>query len=416
MLRGQPLARARALGRTATSIPTSTSTCPGCTHVQTLRLRLHQQQSRAFIRAPQPSSRREALDTINVQRLAKRHAEWHNTRQQFLAGGAAAGFITIIYLTYKIYAALRVDKQQSQSGSSTQLDSALPAGDPLSDPGRKVVRHDKDGREVVPTGNSTVPEFPRTIEVPNFDGANSSSARPADGIPNAAAPTLIVPASVMADTEYTLVGLGTRSVSFLGINVYVVGYYVATADIAELQARLIRRVNPIASTLISSEKDELRAKLLDPVEGEAIWDELLRSGVPARSCVRVVPVRDTDFPHMRDGFVRAIQPRVDGAKDEKFGEAMREFKRIFNRGKVPKQQELLMLRGRDGRLTMVFDDGKSAERQVLGTVDDERISRALWMNYLGGKKVASEEVRKNIVSGVMEFVERPIGTVATQVV
>jgi hypothetical protein len=131
--------------------------------------------------------------------------------------------------------------------------------------------------------------------------------------------------------------------------------------------------------------------------------------------IRVVPVRDTDFPHLRDGFVRAIQARESNAADEQFGEAMREFKRIFNRGKVPKQKEMLMLRDRDGKLTLVYDEGKSQGRQLLGTVDDERISRALWMNYLAGKKVASEEARKNIVDGVMEFVERPIGTVASQV-
>lgn len=380
--------------------------------------------SRTFIlRSRQAPSRREALDTVNVQRLAAQHAKWHNTRQQVLASGAAAGMVTIIYLCYKIYVVLsqeddKKDGANAAKNKGIQLDSALPAGDPLNQTGRKVVKHDEFGREVVATGNSKVPEFPRTIAVPDFAKTNSqmatSSTTSTNEVPSVTSPTLILPPSATADTEYTLVGLGTRSVSFLGINVYVVGYYVATTDIAELQARLVRRINPIASTLVSTEKDDLRAKLLDPVEGEAIWDELLRGGVPARSCVRVVPVRDTDFPHLRDGFVRAIQPRTKEAKDEQFGEAMKEFKRIFTRGKVLQKKELLMLRDRDGRLTMVYDD-PSLGKQVLGTVDDERISRALWMNYLGGKNVASEEVRKSIVNGVMEFVERPIGTVATQV-
>lgn len=276
--------------------------------------------------------------------------------------------------------------------------------------------HDEDGREVVQTGNSTVPLFPRTIELPDFASANSKGAGEETGHASVTSPTLILPPSATGDTEYTLVGLGTRSVSFLGINVYVLGYYVATADIAELQARLVKKINPIASTLVSTEKDDLRKKLSDVEESEKIWQELLQDGIPARSLVRVVPVRDTDFPHLRDGFMRAIQARTAEEKDEEFGEAMREFKRIFTRGKVPKQKELLMLRDRAGRLTMVFDDGKSKGRQLLGTVDDERISRALWMNYLGGKKVASEEAKKNIVNGVMEFVERPVGTVATQVV
>lgn len=275
--------------------------------------------------------------------------------------------------------------------------------------------HDEDGREVVQTGNSTVPLFPRTLELPDFASANSKGAGEETGRASVTSPTLILPPSATGDTEYTLVGLGTRSVSFLGINVYVLGYYIATADIAELQARLVKKINPIASTLVSTEKDDLRKKLLDVEEGEKIWQELLQDGIPARSLVRVVPVRDTDFPHLRDGFMRAIQARTAEEKDEEFGEAMREFKRIFTRGKVPKQKELLMLRDRAGRLTMVFDDGKSNGRQLLGTVDEERISRALWMNYLGGKKVASEEARKNIVNGVMEFVERPVGTVASQV-
>lgn len=358
-------------------------------------------------------SRRAELDTLNVNRLASQYAEYHRTRQQALAAGAVAGVISIIYVCWKISQKLR---EEGGGGGSTQLDSSLPAGDPIHDPTRKVVKHDENGREVVATGNSYVPEFPRTVELPDFgrsssqpDGSNGAAA---NGV---TAPTLIVPPSATAGTEYTLVGLGTRSVSFLGINVYVLGFYVATQDIADLQQRLVRKISPIASTLVASEKDDLRARLTDPVEGEQIWDELLRSGIPARSMVRVVPVRDTDFHHLRDGFVRAIQAHEGKAKDEEFGEAMREFKRIFNRGKVPKQKELLMLRDKAGKLTLVYDEGKSSGRELIGTVRDERISRALWMNYLGGKKVASEEAKTSIVNGIMEFVERPVGTVATQV-
>jgi hypothetical protein len=52
----------------------------------------------------------------------------------------------------------------------------------------------------------------------------------------------------------------------------------------------------------------------------------------------------------------------------------------------------------------------------LGGVHDERLSRAVWLNYLAGKTVASEGARKSIIEGIMEFVERPVGAVATQVV
>ncbi|KAG7142009.1 hypothetical protein HYQ46_007717 [Verticillium longisporum] len=72
-----------------------------------------------------------------------------------------------------------------------------------------------------------------------------------------------------------------------------------------------------------------------------------------------------------------------------------------------------MLRDDRGALDVLYDDGKG--RQPVGRVEDERVSRLLWLNYLAGKKVASEVARKNIIEGVMEFVERPVGTVATQV-
>ncbi|KUI63834.1 Altered inheritance of mitochondria protein 18, mitochondrial [Cytospora mali] len=378
------------------------SICPRCSH--TIRRNLVGQRS---------PDRKADLDTLNVDRLAAQYAEYHRTRQQALAAGAVAGVISIVYVCWKISQKLREDDGIGPQGT-TRLDSALPPSHPVNDVSRKVIKHDEEGREVVATGNSTVPEFPRTMELPEFSEAGTQTDTPG-GAPGVTSPTLIVPDSLAGDTEYTLVGLGTRSVSFLSINVYVLGYYIATADIAELQSRLVKRVNPIATTLVSTEKGDLRAKLLDAVEGEQIWEELLKSGVPARSIIRVVPVRDTDFPHLRDGFVRAIQAREGKATDEEFGEAMREFKRIFNRGKVPKRKEMLMLRDKNGKLTLVYDEGKSPGRQLLGTVDDERISRALWMNYLGGKKVASEEARKSIVDGIMEFVERPIGTVASQV-
>lgn len=358
-----------------------------------------------------PSHRAE-LDTLNVNRLAAQYAEYHRTRQQALAAGAVAGVISIIYVCWKISQKLR---EEGGGTGAIQLDSSLPAGDPINDPRRKVVKHDENGREVVATGNSYVPEFPRTVELPDFGRSSSPEGSNGAAAGGVTAPTLIVPPSAAAGTEYTLVGLGTRSVSFLGINVYVLGFYVATQDIAELQQHLVRKISPIASTLVALEKDDLRAKLTDPVEGEQIWEEFLKAGIPARSMVRVVPVRDTDFHHLRDGFVRAIQAREGKAKDEEFGEAMREFKRIFNRGKVPKQKELLMLRDKAGKLTLVYDEGKSSGRELIGTVRDERISRALWMNYLGGKKVASEEAKTSIVNGIMEFVERPVGTVATQV-
>lgn len=306
----------------------------------------------------------------------------------------------------------------------TKLDSGLPSTDPLAGSDvadRNVVVYDEESREIVPTGNSTVAAFPRTIELPSYTHRLAPPNAMSDLV-NTAQPVSTATAgrdgATTPPTEYTLVGLGLRTVSFLGIQVYVVGYYVATSDIVALQSALVKKVNPILATmLVPGERDQLRAALLDPAEGEETWRELLERGIPSRSAFRVVPVRDTDFHHLRDGFVRAIQARSPpaGTATEGLGEAVGEFRALFNRGSVPKRKELLLIRDGQGRLSIVYGDGRTGGRQLLGTVDDERISRALWLNYLAGKKVASEPARKSIVEGIMEFVERPVGTAAAQV-
>lgn len=317
---------------------------------------------------------------------------YHVRRRNFLLSGAIAGVVATCYTAYLLVDAIR---------NPVKMDSGLPGNaDPFTTDGglkRKTILHDADGREIVPTGNSTVPTFPRLLDI---------------GIGAGEGP------ETLNGVEYTLVGLGVRTVTFIGIQVYMVGYYVATQDIAAIQSRLVKEINPIASTLIASEKDTLRQALLDPEQGEKLWNSILQETRP-RSLFRIVPVRDTDFHHLRDGFVRAIAARSQSNNaefgDEAFGAAMKEFKSLFNRGKVPKSQELLLCRDTPGRLTVMFDDGKTG-MGTIGRVDDERVSRLLWLNYLAGKQVASEPARTNIVAGIMEFVERPIGTVATQVI
>ncbi|KAJ6788746.1 hypothetical protein PWT90_07973 [Aphanocladium album] len=351
------------------------------------------------------------LNKLNAQRR-----DYERNRTAFLTAGAVAGVISFIYTAWKLKKAIdEKNAREGQSSGAVKFDARpdIPKEQFKTEAGelRKVVLHDEDGNEVVPTGNSTVPLFPRTIDVSlPLDKKEQSP--------------LAASVADSTGTQYTLVGLGMRSVTFIGINVYLVGLYVATQDIARLQHYLVKNVNSVATTLIPSEKDTLRQRLLDPVEGEALWDAILRDA-KLRSVIRIAPVRDTDFHHLRDGFVRAIQGRssLDKAAygDEAFGAAMKDFKALFNRGQVPKKKEMLLCRSESGALAVTYDagstgSGKEPQREVLGTISDGRLSHLLWLNYLAGSKVASEPARKNIVEGVMEFVERPVGTVATQVV
>ena len=357
--------------------------------------------------SPPRSQPSEHLNRLDINKLSEQQIKYARNRRAFLWTGLVCSVGSMIYAGYLIK--LELEKP-------VKADSSLPSTDPLAGNNaaeRKVIVRDEEGHELVPTGNSTIPTFPRTLKLDSFGGAIA---------PGAAASGLATTITGADKTEYTLVGFGTRTVTFVGIQVYVVGYYVATADVAALQSALTKKVNPIATTLVPGERDQLRTDLLDHAKGEELWDGLLANGIPARSVFRIIPVRDTDFHHLRDSFVRAIQARAGKAGDDQFGEAMKQFRQVFNHGKVPAKKELLLIRDGEGKLSVVYDggsnkkEGKPAGKQLLGTVADERVSRALWLNWLAGKKVASEPARKSIVEGVMEFVERPIGTVAAQVV
>jgi len=295
--------------------------------------------------------------------------------------------------------------------------------------------------EQIPTGTSTVPFFPCTITLP-ISTTTTSAALPA-GIG-------------AADATYQLVGLGIRTVSFLGIQVYVVGLYVAVSDISTFQAQLVKHAASTegASTLVTGEREDLKSMLLDAEGSARVWGDVLRTG-GLRSVWRIVPTRNTDMAHLRDGWVRGITARSQGVvggslrgegeqqrerfDDEGFGEAVGEFKTVFSgagRKGVGKGKVLLLERTAEGGLRAWVEgersepDTGSAEAGVgnsrekgepqgnfvkLGEVKDERIGRLVWMGYLAGKNVASEGARRSVVDGVMEFVERPVGTVETQV-
>jgi hypothetical protein len=275
--------------------------------------------------------------------------------------------------------------------------------------------------ELVPTGTSSVPFFPRTVSITSTASATSQTA-PNPSLPAGTTPT---PGSELNGVEYQLLGLGIRTVSFLSIQVYVVGLYVASSDIAKLQERLIRTVDPVATTLVPTEKDKLRQILLDPVRSEEIWNEIVKDG-SIRTAFKIVPTRNTDFMHMRDGFVRGITARATSPvvagdpsfQDESFGQSLNDFKTIFggsSRKKVPYGHTLYLLRNAEGVFQAAYED-KQGVREIMGELKDERVSRLLWLNYLAGQNVSSEDARKNIVEGCVEWTSRPVGTVATQVV
>jgi Chalcone isomerase like len=288
-------------------------------------------------------------------------------------------------------------KKKRQGDGETRLD-----GPPSILPDTSL----QEKAEQVPTGTSTIPTFPKTIHLSSLDAPANASVVD------------------KGQQEYHLVGLGIRTVSFFGIQVYVVGLYIAVPDIATLQERLVRKMDPVATTLVPGEREKLKELLLDPVKGEEVWDEILKDG-GIRTALRIVPTRNTDFMHLRDGWVRGITGRTQARmvagdqsfNDETFGASVNEFKAIWGSGarkSVPTGETLMLTRDAQGKMAAWIEEKQGSLK--LGGVNDERISRLIWLGYLAGKNVSSEGARRSVVDGVLDFVERPVGTVAQQVV
>ncbi|ODM23417.1 hypothetical protein SI65_01006 [Aspergillus cristatus] len=398
-----------------------------------------------FLSTRSPLRNANPLRTGNARPTSK-DQDIANTRRSMTrsAAGIAACAVAMYGMIELDVFGLKQAEQNKQAPEATKTNSGAmkmdgPPGFPSEDAsGHSVIRVEgQDGADFVETGTSTIPYFPSTIRLPKTVDANLN---PGDDVPPS-----------VEEEEYQLLGLGIRTVSFLSIQVYVVGMYVATADISELQQRLVRTaLNPpgdntksavtegaganYATSLVPGERQQLKNLLLDPEKGDDVWDAILKKD-GLRTAFRIVPTRNTDFLHLRDGWVRGITARAQKAnaranadastsaqgeyEDDTFGTSLNSFKGLFGGGQrksVPKGQILVLARSPRGELDALFRPGADKPVAWLGRVGDERISRLVWLNYLAGKNVSSDAARRSVVDGVMGIVERPVGTVIQKIV
>ncbi|KAG8631571.1 hypothetical protein KVT40_000711 [Elsinoe batatas] len=315
------------------------------------------------------------------------------------------------------------NKKAIQLDSSSDKDAkfqGLPVHTIGAGDDKRIVAEGPQDIDLVETGTSSVPYFPKTIFLPTTSLGSTQ--------PN----TTSNPGNLRNDEEYTLIGLGIRTVSFLSIQVYVMGLYVRNADLSVLQKRLIHYINSSASTLVPSEKEELRAALSDPTKSTEIWHALLAS-TDIKSAWRISPTRNTDFAHLRDGWITGIKKGTQAAQaavqakasgpvgteydSEEFGDAVKRFKDIFHGGgKAAKGSVVTLARDEKGGMNIYFEDPKAGGKQEkLGTAKDGRVSKLIWLGYLAGKNVSSEAARKGVAEGLLTLTARPVGSAETMV-
>lgn len=379
------------------------------------------------------------LDARAAQVAHEEKRQYHLNRMRFAGIGMALSFMALVLSIYNIDLDDMEKAEKERRSNKLHLDASSEANKEFQGKEVHIIGTGEDKRitaqgpsgvdiELVETGTSSVPHFPKTIYLPSSPSSSASTDAP-NTIGTAAPNARENPGNSSNQEEYTLLGLGIRTVSFLSIQVYVVGMYIRTQDISALQEKLIHTINPQASTLIPSEKAELESRLSDPETSRELWTELL--AVPGlKTAWRIAPTRNTDFAHLRDGWITGINKRITEARQaagadteldgDAFGESMRHFKSVFAGGKAPKGSVMVLARDRMGMLDVLFQEkpetlGGEKKMQVLGRVEDERVARLIWLGYLGGKNVSSEAARKGVVEGAVKFASRPVGSVETMV-
>ncbi|OJT04791.1 hypothetical protein TRAPUB_4585 [Trametes pubescens] len=176
---------------------------------------------------------------------------------------------------------------------------------------------------------------------------------------------------------FTLVGLGVRTVSFLGIKVYSIGFY---ADLS----------NP----------------KLAAIPQDATPDEKIEYIVKNSACVlRIVPTRSTSYSHLRDGFMRALQARqmlckkreqLTSEEELAIQSPLRKLKSMFPNTPLGKHSPLDILitapSPKEPRSLIVRD---------LGSVQSDWLAREFVLTYFEGKGL-SPPLKDSVVEYVKE--------------
>ncbi|KAF9957536.1 hypothetical protein BGZ70_009485 [Mortierella alpina] len=175
-----------------------------------------------------------------------------------------------------------------------------------------------------------------------------------------------------------LLGLGVRKITFLKVQVYVVGLYAKASDQDDHNSRF--RALPEVQKFQRTDK--------------ASSDTAFRA--------MIAPVKNTNGPHLRDGFTRSLtqaakEQKLSEPDNEEAMEGIMEFKNMFPKGKINVGQALLFRKSPDGTMTVQLDD------EVVGTVRNKWVIENFFLGYLQGESPMSEKARDSIAEGIQNL-------------
>ncbi|PCH33383.1 hypothetical protein WOLCODRAFT_135104 [Wolfiporia cocos MD-104 SS10] len=227
---------------------------------------------------------------------------------------------------------------------------------------------------------SAVLTLPSTLHLDSDAAPEPAEDTRSDPATSIAFPTkLRIPSKTPLPT-FSLVGLGVRTVSFLGIKVYSVGFY---ADLDNPNLNQIPKSAPVQEKI----------------------EHIVRNS----ACVmRIIPTRSTSYGHLRDGFMRALQARLllckqRGAlspEDELAVQApLRMFKSMFPNTPLTKHTPLDIL------ITAPPPDQKQPRKLIvrdLGSVQSDWLATEFVLSYFEGDGI-SPPLKQSVIEALENF-------------
>lgn len=220
-------------------------------------------------------------------------------------------------------------------------------------------------------------------------------------------PTNLFTSDFTLSTNYTMLGYGTRSVTFLKFKIYALGIYAADADL-----NLISKVldsNFLSSQFIDtdkfkSHKENVKTALGDPQKSGILVSNLLDSGI--RMLAKITPIRNTDLNHLRDGLIKSILSHPESKCNEaRISEGLDELRNAFSKkGSVPKDDDLIIELNKDCGLTLYHRSRKTCDMIVLGHVKEPIIGKFLFAQYLSGKNPLSPSTQQSVADKLSRMV------------
>ncbi|CAA92381.1 Chalcone like protein family [Schizosaccharomyces pombe] len=182
------------------------------------------------------------------------------------------------------------------------------------------------------------------------------------------------------EDELFLLGSGPRYVSFLSIHVYDIELYIQKKDVQTVHTILQKEVDPKLGLEMSMKDEEI---------GSRIVAALLKNEM--KYAIKIVPTRNTNFSHLRGGFVRGLQSRMS-QNDPAEQAAVSKFRSTFPVNRTCFKETALWMKLYGNDFCYIYKDSE------IGHMHDENymVSNLFLKGYLVGPRVNSEQARESV--------------------